>query len=78
MAWLSKVRGLWRREELGAELDEELRAHIEMRAADNLTAGMSDNDARYDALKRFGNVTLMKERTREMDMMRWIETADRI
>ena len=69
------MRGLWRREELSNELDDELRAHMEMRAADNLSAGMSERDARYDALKRFGNVTLLKERTREMDLMGWIETA---
>jgi predicted permease len=75
MAWWKRVRGLWRREELAEDLDEELRAHVEMREADNLSAGMSEKDARYDALKRFGNVTLMKERTREMDLMGWVETA---
>jgi putative ABC transport system permease protein len=75
MAWWKRVRGLWRREELRQELDDELRAHMEMRAADNLAAGMSERDARYDELKRFGNVTLMKKRTREMDLMGWIETA---
>jgi putative ABC transport system permease protein len=75
MAWWTRIRGLWRREKLGTELDEELRAHVEMRAADNLAAGMSEDDARYDALKRFGNVTLMKERTRDMDIMGWMETA---
>ncbi len=75
MAWFARIRGLWRREELSAELDEELRAHMEMRAADNLAAGMSEKDARYEALKKFGNVALMKERTREMDIVGWIETA---
>ncbi len=75
MAWWKRVRGLRRREELAKDLDDELRAHVEMRAADNLSAGMSEPDARYDALKRFGNVTLMKERTREMDLTGWIETA---
>ena len=75
MAWWERVRRLWRREELGQELDDELRAHVEMRVADSLAAGMSEADARYDALKRFGNVTLMKERTREMDIVGWIETA---
>ncbi len=75
MAWFARLRGLWRREELGRELDEELRGHIEMRAAEDVSAGMTESDARYDALKRFGNVTLMKERTREMDLMGWIETA---
>src|SRR5579864_2085352 len=75
MAWWARIRGLWRREELAQELDEELRAHLEMRAADNLARGMPEEDARYDAMKRFGNVTLMKERTREMDIVGWIETA---
>ena len=75
MAWWERVRRLWRREELRQELDDELRAHVEMRVADSLAAGMSEADARYDALKRFGNVTLMKERTREMDIVGWIETA---
>jgi putative ABC transport system permease protein len=75
MAWWTRVRGLWKREELGRDLDEELRSHVEMRAVDNLSAGMVEADARRDALKRFGNVTLMKEKTREVDIMGWIETA---
>ncbi|HUK31871.1 MAG TPA: permease prefix domain 1-containing protein, partial [Candidatus Acidoferrum sp.] len=75
MAWFTRLRRLWKRDELGQELDEELRAHAEMRAADNRAAGMSDADARYEALKRFGNMTLAKERTREMNLFGWIETA---
>ncbi|HEV3219023.1 MAG TPA: ABC transporter permease [Candidatus Acidoferrales bacterium] len=75
MALIARLRKLWKREKLGRELDDELRAHVEMRAADNAAAGMQESDARYDALKRFGNVTLMKERTREMDLVGWIETV---
>ncbi|MFZ0820904.1 MAG: ABC transporter permease [Candidatus Acidiferrales bacterium] len=75
MAWIARLRRLWNREKLGRELDDELRAHLEMRAAENVSAGMPETDAHFDALKRFGNVTLMKERTREMDLIGWIETA---
>jgi predicted permease len=73
MSLIARLRGLVRRDRLDHELDEELRAHIEMRAADNLAAGMSPTVARYDAQKRFGNTTLMKEDTRAMDILGWVE-----
>ena len=40
-----------------------------MRATDNLAAGMSPEQARRDAQKRFGNTTLMKEDTRRIDIV---------
>jgi macrolide transport system ATP-binding/permease protein len=46
-----------------------------MRAVDNIAAGMSPEEARYDAQRRFGNTTLAKEEAREMDVVRWVETA---
>jgi hypothetical protein len=75
MSLLSRFKGLFRINRLERELDDELRAHIEMRARDNVAAGMSPRDARYDAQRRFGNSTLMKEDTRAMDIIGWIETT---
>jgi putative ABC transport system permease protein len=75
MSLLSRLRGLLRIEKLERDLDEELRSHVEMRAADNIAAGMSPAEARYDAQRRFGNTTLAKEEAREMDIVRWVETA---
>ncbi len=77
MSWVSRLRGMLNRDRLGEELDEELRSHIEMRAADNLTAGMTPEQARYDAQKRFGNVTLLKQDTLAMDILGWLDTAAR-
>src|SRR5215813_6812873 len=37
------------------EIEDELQFHIEMRARDNITAGMSPEDAVADAMRRFGN-----------------------
>ena len=42
-------------DELRLEIDEELQFHLEMRARDNLNAGMTPEAARVEALKRFGD-----------------------
>src|ERR1051326_2288396 len=47
------------------ELDEELRFHLEMRAADNVAAGMSPEEAAADARHRFGDVGRIKKLCRE-------------
>jgi predicted permease len=74
MSWTSRLRGLLRSKKLDRDLDEELNAHIEMRARDSVASGMTDEEARYDARRRFGNVSLMKEDTRAMDIVGWMET----
>ncbi len=75
MRWLSKIRGMTKRQKLDAELDEELRSHLEMRAADEIRNGMNVRDARYDAQRRFGNFTMEKERTRSVTIFGWLETS---
>jgi len=75
MSLLSRFKGLFQINRLERDLDDELRAHIEMRTQDNLASGMSPGEARYDAQRRFGNSTLMKEDTRAMDIIGWIETT---
>ena len=77
MSLISRLRGMLRREQLDHDLDEELRSHIEMRAADNTAAGMSPQQARYEAQKRFGNTTLLKEDTRGVDIISWLDEAAR-
>lgn len=74
MPWLRRLLGTFRKEKIERELDEELRAHIEMRACDNIAAGMAPPEARYDAQKRFGNSTLLKEDAREADMIAWLDS----
>ncbi len=57
------------------EIDEELRFHIEMRQAANVGSGMSSEDAHFDARRRFGNETLLKERTRDIDLLVFVDNA---
>ncbi|HLW97701.1 MAG TPA: ABC transporter permease [Candidatus Acidoferrales bacterium] len=72
---MERIRNLWRRNRVEKEIAEEARTHIEMRTEDNIASGMRPAQARHDAKLRFGNVRLVEERTREMDLMTWIETA---
>ena len=75
MSLLARFRAMFRRDRLDHDIDEELRSHIEMRAADNLAAGMSEPDARHDAQRRFGNTSLTQEDTRQVDVIGWLDEA---
>jgi putative ABC transport system permease protein len=75
MQWMGRLRNIFRREKMEQELDEELRSHIELRVEENIAAGMTPEEARYDAQRRFGNFTLQKEDTREIYVIGWLETT---
>ena len=68
MSLLRRIANLFSRSEVDHDVDAELRSHIEMRIEDNIAAGMSPEEARRDALLRFGNPTVAKERVAAMDM----------
>lgn len=59
MRWLSIMRmrfvSLFRRAAAGAQLDEELQFHLQRQIAENVAAGMNPDEARYAALRMFGN-----------------------
>src|SRR5208337_1540519 len=63
---LSKLGALFRRRKPVDDLAEEIRAHLEMEEQENVESGMPPDEAHYAALRRFGNVTLAQERSREM------------
>ncbi len=71
---LSKLAALFRRQKPADDLAEEIRSHLEMEEQENLDAGMPPEEAHYAALRRFGNVTLAQERSREMWGWNWAET----
>ncbi len=57
------------------DLDQDIRDHIEMETQDNVERGMSREEARYAALRKFGNVTQVKEDTRNVWSLVWLEQA---
>jgi MacB-like periplasmic core domain/FtsX-like permease family len=48
-----------------ADLERELRSDLELEEEERLESGISPEEARYAARRAFGNVTLIRERTRE-------------
>jgi predicted permease len=62
-----------RRERMMEDLDQDIREHIESETQDNIDSGMPPEEARYAATRKFGNVTLVKEETREVWTVRWLE-----
>jgi len=68
MPLLRRALNLFSRSRVDREIDVELASHIEMRMEDNLAAGMTPEDARRDALLRFGNPTATKERVVNVDV----------
>jgi predicted permease len=67
MPILRRFLNAFSRSKLEQDIDAEIRSHVEMRIADNIAAGMSPEEARRDALIRFGNRTLMRERVTAVD-----------
>jgi putative ABC transport system permease protein len=61
----ARIRSLIRRERLENGLDEEIRFHIEQQTAKNRRAGMSADEARRQALIRFGGLERVRESTRD-------------
>src|SRR4051794_28206824 len=57
---------LFRRRQLENELDEELRAHVSMAAAERVERGESPAQATAAARRDFGNHALIRETTRQM------------
>jgi putative ABC transport system permease protein len=74
MSWTSRLKNIFRPNQLDGEVDEELRFHLEARVKDNLAAGMTPAEARQDAIRRFGGHLLAKDKTRDSDILVWLET----
>ena len=64
-----------RRERLGVEIENELSFHITETAEQLETEGLPPAEALRQAKLRFGNLTLQKERTRDQDLLTWLETV---
>jgi len=67
MSIFRRVVNTFSRSKLHQEIDAEIQSHVEMRMADSIAAGMSPEEARRDALIRFGNRVVMRERITAAD-----------
>jgi predicted permease len=73
---LAYLKGIVRRNQIDAEVDAELRFHIEMATQANIERGMTPTEARRVALRNLGGVTQTKEAVRET-RAGWIDAVVR-
>jgi hypothetical protein len=62
-----------RRKHMMEDLDQDIRDYLERETQDNIERGMSPEEAHYAALRKFGNVTRVKEETWEVWGFVWLE-----
>ncbi len=69
----SRLRALFRRENIEADMAAELQAHLEMQEAANRAKGMSSQEAHYAARRQFGHLDGIKETCRDQRGWVWLE-----
>src|SRR3989449_11346220 len=65
-AAVNRFWAFWRKQSFDRDLDAEMTAHLELAIEENLRRGLSAEDARREALVRFGGVEQAKEQHREV------------
>lgn len=73
MSLRRRLRTLFRRRQLDADMAQEMRLHLEMQAERNRAAGMSEDEAHYAAHREFGNVGVIQQQAREGRGWVWLE-----
>ena len=56
-------------------IEQETQIHLALLEEEERARGLSPEDARATARRRFGNVTQTNEKTRDMDLLGWLETT---
>ena len=74
MSLFDRISNLLSRRRVEREIAAELKAHIELRIEDSIAGGMSPEEARRDALLRFGNPAIMRERVVAVDAALMVES----
>ena len=73
MRILRRLRALFRKEQLNQQLTAELGFHLAKQIELNIAAGMSPEEARYAALRKFGGVEQIREECRDAWGARFID-----
>jgi putative ABC transport system permease protein len=68
-----RLHALFHKQRLDADMNDEMRSHIELRTQANIEAGMNPEEARFAALRQFGWTESIKEDCREQRSVTWLE-----
>ncbi|MEP6766207.1 MAG: ABC transporter permease [Gemmatimonadaceae bacterium] len=74
MSLFKRALNLLRPNSLARDIEREMAFHVSERTDDLVHAGMNESDAEREARRRFGHQSTLKESTRDMDMLTWLES----
>jgi predicted permease len=75
MGWFRRLRSTLSRSHTDRAFDDEAQFHLEQRIAEAVACGVPADQARREAGRRFGNLTLTRERTHDEDSFPWLSDA---
>ena len=75
MSWLTRLKNALNPRRLDDDLAEEIRDHLDRRAADLQSRGLSESEAHRQAARSFGNVTGLREQSRELRLWAALEAT---
>ena len=73
----ARLVALFRKRNLDRELEDEVRAHLELAERDAIARGLTPEEARQAAQRSFGGIEQMKEDHRDRRSVRWMENLAR-
>ncbi len=73
MSWLTRLSNVFRQNVVSQRISEEIEFHLQERIDELTEQGVPEEKARALARRQFGNPTLQKEKTREMDLLGWVD-----
>lgn len=77
MSFLSRLANVCRSGRVTDDLDDELRFHLEATAERLVAEGMSPESARREAARRLGNAASLRERSRDVKLLPWLDAVMR-
>ena len=75
MAWYHRLFNTLRSDRVSRDIEREMAFHIGERVDDLRASGMSEAEARVLARRQFGNQTVQHERTRDADILEWLQSV---
>ena len=77
MSWLSRFANVFRSDRVGDELDEELAFHVDATADALVDEGVPPSEAARLARRRVGNTGALRERSRDVKLLPWLDALVR-
>jgi predicted permease len=74
MAWARRLLNLLKPERLSRDIEREVAFHLAERVDELVGGGMSEAEAKRMAARQFGNPLLQRDRTRDTDVLFWLES----